>query len=266
MGDGRGDVADGSAGDADYGVIGGGYSAYRRPDPRIARVVADALGGARTVVNVGAGAGSYEPAGVQVTAVEPSAAMRAQRAPHLAPAVTGTAERLPFADGQFDAAMTTFSVHQWSDAAAGLREMRRVARGPVVVVTCDPALVRDFWLYEYAPLVLDTEARRYPAVEAITAALGGSCTVGKVPIPADCTDGFNEAYYARPERLLDPGARQACSAWSFVPPEVSEEYSEDLREALRSGGWDAKHGALRSRPYLDGSLVLIRAVPTEAAP
>ncbi|MFJ2955273.1 class I SAM-dependent methyltransferase [Streptomyces sp. NPDC087270] len=266
MGDVREGVTDGSAGDADYGVIGGGYSAYRQPDPRIARVVADALGGARTVVNVGAGAGSYEPAGAEVVAVEPSAAMRAQRPAHLPPAVAGTAEQLPFADDRFDAAMTTFSVHQWSDTVAGLREMRRVARGPVVVVTCDPALVRDFWLYEYAPLVLDTEARRYPAIEAITAALGGSCTVASVPIPADCTDGFNEAYYARPERLLDPGARQACSAWSFVPPEVCEEYTGALRAAIGSGAWDAKYGELRRRPYLDGSLVLIRAVPDRAAP
>ncbi|BBB01569.1 hypothetical protein RVR_9050 [Actinacidiphila reveromycinica] len=266
MGDVLGDVADGSAGDADYGVIGGGYSAYRQPDPRIARVVADALGGARTVVNVGAGAGSYEPEDAEVVAVEPSATMRAQRPAHLAPAIAGTAEQLPFPDGRFDAAMTTFSVHQWSDAAAGLREMRRVTRGPVVVMTCDPALVRDFWLHEYAPLVLDTEARRYPSVEAITAALGGSCTVTPVPIPADCTDGFNEAYYARPERLLDPGARQACSAWSFVPPELAERYTADLREAIGSGAWDAKHGELRRRPYLDGSLVLIRSVPEHGAP
>ncbi|SEG76978.1 Methyltransferase domain-containing protein [Actinacidiphila yanglinensis] len=261
-----GGSADGSAGDADYGVIGGGYSTYRRPDPRIARVVEDALGGARTVVNVGAGAGSYEPAGAQVTAVEPSAAMRAQRPVHLAPAIDGTAERLPFDDGRFDAAMTTFSVHQWSDTAAGLREMRRVTRGPVVVMTCDPTLVRDFWLYDYAPLVLDTEARRYPAVEAITAALGGSCAVTPVPIPADCTDGFNEAYYARPERLLDPGARQACSAWSFVPQDVCERYTGELRAAIASGAWDARHGALRRRPYLDGSLVLIRSMPDPVAP
>ena len=250
---------DGSAGDADYGVIGSGYSGYRRPDPRIAAAVAGALGGARTVVNVGAGAGSYEPAGVVVTAVEPSAVMRGQRPAGLPAAVDATAEHLPFPDGHFDAAMTTFSVHQWSDTAAGLREMRRVTRGPVVVVTCDPDLVRDFWLYEYAPLVLDTEARRYPAVGAITAALGGEATVTPVPIPADCTDGFNEAYYARPEMLLDPGARQACSAWSFVPDEVRGQYADRLRRALESGAWDERHGALRNRPHYDGSLVLVRA-------
>jgi SAM-dependent methyltransferase len=254
-------TVDGSAGDADYGVIGTGYSGYRRPDPRIADVIAEALGGARTVLNVGAGAGSYEPAGAQVTAVEPSAAMRAQRPAGLSPAIDATAEHLPFPDGHFDAAMTTFSVHQWSDAAAGLREMRRVTRGPVVVVTCDPNLVRDFWLYAYAPLVLDTEARRYPAIATVTAALGGRGTVTSVPIPADCTDGFNEAYYARPEMLLDPGARQACSAWSFVPDDVRERYAARLRADLESGAWDERYGALRARPYLDGSLVLVRSIP-----
>jgi SAM-dependent methyltransferase len=252
--------ADGSAGDADYGAIGAGYTAYRRPDPRIAAAIEDALAGARTVVNVGAGAGSYESAAFEVTPVEPSASMRAQRPPHLPPAVDGVAESLPFPDDSFDAAMTTFSVHQWSDLAAGLREMRRVARGPVVVLTCDPDLVQDFWLYEYAPAVLDTEARRYPAVAAVTGALGGTAEVRRVPIPADCVDGFNEAYYARPEMLLDPAARQACSAWSFVPPGVAEECAGRLARALADGTWDARHGHLRAAPAYDGSLVLVRAV------
>ncbi|RKN38568.1 class I SAM-dependent methyltransferase [Streptomyces hoynatensis] len=253
--------ADGSAGDADYGTIGAGYSSYRRPDPRIAEAVHRALGDAGTVVNVGAGAGSYEPAGARVTPVEPSRAMRAQRPAHLAPAVDATAEQLPFADNEFDAAMTTFSVHQWSDLAAGLSEMRRVARGPVVILTCDPALVRDFWLYDYAPLVLDTEARRYPAPGDIAEVLGGTVTVERVPIPADCVDGFNEAYYARPERLLEPGARLACSAWSFVAADVQESYLAHLRRDLESGRWDERYGALRTLPHWDGSLVLIRAVP-----
>ncbi|MGE7435308.1 class I SAM-dependent methyltransferase [Kitasatospora sp. NPDC001175] len=253
--------ADGSAGDADYGTIGTGYADHRRPDPRIAEVISRALGDARTVVNVGAGAGSYESEALRVTAVEPSASMRAQRPAHLPPAVDAVAERLPFADGEFDAAMTTFSVHQWSDLGAGLREMRRVARGPVVVLTCDPALVRDFWLYKYAPLVLDTEARRYPAVRDVTEALGGTVTVQPVPIPADCTDGFNEAYYARPERLLDPGARQACSAWSFVDAALAEQYTDRLHRDLVSGAWDEHHGALRGQPRFNGSLVLIRALP-----
>lgn len=213
------------------------------------------------MVNVGAGAGSYESATLQVTPVEPSQSMRAQRPSHLVPAIDATAENLPFADDAFDAAMTTFSVHQWSDLKAGLKEMRRVARGPVIVLTCDPDLVRDFWLYEYAPLVLDTEARRYPALGDITQALGGRATVESVPIPADCTDGFNEAYYARPERLLDRGARQACSAWNFIEPALQEQYIDRLRHELDAGLWDERYGALRQQASLNGSLVLIRAVP-----
>ncbi|MCB8907410.1 MULTISPECIES: class I SAM-dependent methyltransferase [unclassified Streptomyces] len=224
---------DGGAHDVDHGTIGSGSSGCRRPDERVARFVADALGGARNVLDVGAGAGSYE----------------------------NVAEDLPFADGEFDAAMTLFSLHRWSDATAGLREMRRVTRGPVVVLTCDPATVRDFWLYDYAPEVLDTEARRHPPVDEIAAALGGSCTVEAVPIPLDCTDGFNEAYYGRPEMLLDPAARQACSAWSFVDDGVRERFDRALRHDLTSGTWDERFGDLRTRPTFEGSLVIVRATP-----
>jgi len=254
-------ATDGSAGDADYGAIGASYSDYRRPDARIAAVIEQALAGVRTVLNVGAGAGSYETQAFETTAVEPSASMRAQRPAHLSPAIDAVAEALPFPDRSFDAAMTTFSVHQWSELKAGLREMRRVSRGPVLVLTCDPDLVRDFWLYEYAPLVLDTEARRYPAISEITATLGGTAEVLPVPIPIDCTDGFNEAYYARPERLLDPAARQSCSAWSFVDAPLAEQYTERLRAAIESGAWDERHGHLRGQPQLLGSLVLVRALP-----
>ncbi|AJT70067.1 hypothetical protein T261_8474 [Streptomyces lydicus] len=250
---------DGSAGDVDYAAIGSGYPAYRRPDARIAQVIAEALDGARTVLNVGAGAGSYESAARSVTAVEPSRSMRAQRSSGLPPAVDAVAEDLPFADGEFDGAMTLFSVHQWNDVKAGLREMRRVTRGPVVVLTCDPRLVRDFWLYGYAPEVLDTEARRYPPVEDMAAALGENVTVRTVPIPLNCTDGFNEAYYGRPEMLLDPAARQACSAWSFVDDGARERFDRNLRDDLASGAWDERFGHLRTRPAYQGSLVIVRA-------
>ncbi|MEV6839550.1 class I SAM-dependent methyltransferase [Streptomyces sp. NPDC051133] len=252
---------DGSAGDVDYGAVGSGYSSYRRPDERIARFVAEALGDAPSVLNVGAGSGSYESAAGAVTAVEPSESMRARRPARLARAIDAVAEDLPFDDGEFDAAMTLFSVHQWSDVRAGLREMRRVTRGPVVILTCDPALVRDFWLYRYAPEALDIESRRYPPVEALAAALGGSCTVRTVPIPQDCTDGFNEAYYGRPEMLLDPAARQACSAWSFVDDQVRERFDRTLRHDLRTGSWDAEFGHLRAQPTYEGSLVIVRATP-----
>ncbi|MEU5539775.1 class I SAM-dependent methyltransferase [Streptomyces sp. NPDC020362] len=252
---------DGSAGDVDYGAIGSGYSSYRRPDDRIARFVAGAVGDARRVLNVGAGSGSYEGAARSVTAVEPSESMRAQRPTQLAPAIDAVAEDLPFADGGFDAAMTLFSVHQWSDFRAGLREMRRVTNGPVVILTCDPAMVRHFWLYRYAPEVLDTEARRYPPIEELATALGGTSTVRTVPIPLDCTDGFNEAYYGRPEMLLDPAARQACSAWSFVDDHARERFDQTLRHDLESGAWDEEFGHLRGRPTYEGSLVIVRSAP-----
>jgi SAM-dependent methyltransferase len=252
---------DGSAGDADYGSIGVSYSRYRRPDARIAARISEALGAARTVLNVGAGAGSYEPADRQVTPVEPSASMRAQRPAGLAEAVDATAEDLPFADGFFDAAMTTFSVHQWGDLGAGLREVRRVTRGPVVILTCDPGRLRRFWLTDYAPEVIDTEAVRYPAVEAIAAGLGGTVAATVVPVPLDCTDGFNEAYYGRPEALLDPAARLSCSAWSFVGDAVHDRFTRDLSRDLADGTWDGRHGRLRIQPAFDGSLILVTGRP-----
>jgi SAM-dependent methyltransferase len=250
---------DGSAGDADYGAIGTAYSRYRRPDPRIAARITEALGAARTVVNVGAGAGSYEPTDREVTPVEPSGSMRAQRPAGLATAVNAVAEDLPFPDGAFDAAMTTFSVHQWTDLRAGLREVRRVTRGPIVILTGDPGRLRRFWLGEYAPEVLDTEARRYPSVEALSEALGAPVTPSLVPVPLDCTDGFNEAYYGRPEALLDPAARLSCSAWSFVGAAVHDRFTRDLGRDLADGTWDGRHGHLRTTPTFDGSLILVTA-------
>ncbi len=253
--------ADGSAGDADYGAIGRDYASYRQPEPAIAALIARALGPARAVLNVGAGAGSYEPTDREVTPVEPSASMRAQRPPHLTPAIDAVSESLPFPDGHFDAAMTTFSVHQWTRLEDGLREMRRVTRGPVAILSCDPDLVQRFWLNDYAPDVLAAEARRYPALARMAAILGGTAEILPVPIPLICRDGFNEAYYGRAERLLEPAARLACSAWSFVSEETAAGYVEALRRDLASGAWDRKYGHLRTAPEFDGSLRLIVARP-----
>jgi len=253
--------SDGSAGDANYATIGGSYAGYRQPEPRIAALIEQALGAARTVLNVGAGAGSYEPAGRDVTAVEPSASMRAQRPVHLSPAVDATAEALPFADASFDAAMATFTVHQWAGLAAGLRELRRVTRGPVAVLTCDPTAVRDFWLDGYAPDVLAAEARRYPTMDALRQGLGTPVQVLKVPIPLHCRDGFNEAYYGRPEMLLDDRARLSCSAWSFVPADVAAGYVAHLTADLHNGRWDTRHGHLRTQSEYAGSLVLVVSRP-----
>jgi methyltransferase family protein len=254
-------MADGSAGDADYGTIGIAYTDYRQPDPRIGAQINRVLGDARTVLNVGAGAGSYEPTDRQVTAVEPSESMRAQRPAHLVAAIDAVAERLPFQDGSFDAAMSTFSVHQWGDLRAGLAEMRRVTRGPVLVLSCDPALLRRFWLAEYSPEVIETEARRYPAIADLAEGLGGQVSVEPIAIPLDCSDGFSEAYYGRPERLLDPGARRANSAWSFVAEPAQKRFVEELSRDLGSGVWDERYGELRTQSAFDGSLVLVISRP-----
>lgn len=249
--------SDGSAGDADYSVIGTGYRRYRQPEPRIAAMIHRGLGDARTVLNVGAGAGAYEPLGREVTAIEPSASMRQQRPAHLVAALDGVAEELPFDDRSFDASMATFTVHQWKDLDRGLREMRRVTRGPVLVLTCDPSRLSRFWLDDYVPEVTRIEAQRYPAIESIQAGLGDRCEVWPVPIPLDCADGFGEAYYGRPEWLLDPAARRACSAWSFIDAEVEKRFSRRLGSDIADGTWDRKFGHLRTQAQFEGSLMLI---------
>lgn len=253
---------DGSAGDVDYAEIGGTYSTYRQPDPVIAEQIHRALGNAKTVLNVGAGAGSYEPTHCEVTAVEPSASMRAQRPPHLSIAIDAVAEDLPFENDSFDASMACVTVHQWSDLEAGLAEMRRVTKGPVVLLICDPAVMMEYWLSDYIPEVREVEAQRFPSIERIKAALGGTITVESVPIPLQCQDGFNEAYYGRPEQFLDEKARLACSSWSLVPKSAVERFEAQLSADLDSGRWDDKYGHLRSQPFFDGPLRLVIGKPS----
>lgn len=248
---------DGSAGDANYGRIGLNYASYRRPDERIATAIVSALGCANRVLNVGAGAGSYEPTDREVVAVEPSSIMRQQRAATSATVINAVAESLPFQSGSFDASMSTFSVHQWRDLELGLAEMRRVTTGPVLILTCDPRALTRFWLVDYAPEVLQVEERRYPGIHRLTSALGASVSVDIVPIPLDCSDGFGEAYYGRPEELLKDEVRLAQSAWSFVPQDVVERFNADLSRDLASGAWDSRYGHLRSQPYFEGSLRLV---------
>ncbi|MBY8336059.1 class I SAM-dependent methyltransferase [Alteriqipengyuania sp. NZ-12B] len=249
--------SDGSAGDVDYGAIGGTYSRYRRPDPVIEAQIHRALGDAKTVLNVGAGAGSYEPTHCEVTAVEPSASMRAQRPAHLTQAIDAVAEDLPFEDKSFDASMASVTVHQWLDLEAGLAEMRRVTRGPLVLLVCDPAAMMDYWLAHYIPEVREIEASRFPSLERIAAALGGKVTVEQVPVPLECRDGFNEAYHGRPEAFLDGNARLACSSWSLVPGEAVQRFEAALSADLESGKGDQKYGHLRRQPFFDGPLRLV---------
>lgn len=249
--------SDGSAGDADYGVIGPGYAKIRQPDPRIAAQFHAALGDARTVLNVGAGAGSYEPTDRIVTAVEPSESMRAQRPAHLSRAIDATADTLPFDDDSFDAAMASVTVHQWPDLEAGIGGMRRVATGAVVILTFDPVPPQPWWIMDYAPELLEVESRRMPAIDRIAASVGAVAEVQTVMIPSDCTDGFGQAFFARPERMLDPDVRRAMSAWSFVDDDVVARFATTLSADLASGAWDAKYGEFRELEAFDGGLRLV---------
>lgn len=252
----------GPAGDVDYERAGVGYAGQRRADPRIAAYLHPELAAAGSVLNIGAGSGSYEPTDREVTAVEPSATMRAQRPVHLAAAIDAVAEHLPFPDDSFDAAMAVITVHQWRDLERGLRELRRVARGPVLILTFDPDLIERFWLSEYAPSLLASEARRFPSIDRLITALGGSTSVTSVPVPLDCTDGFLEAYHGRPEAFLDPTVRRSQSAWELVDPDTVDQAMARLHDDLAQGAWDRRHGTLRARTELNGSLRLITNRPS----
>jgi SAM-dependent methyltransferase len=227
-----------------YDRTGIGYAQVRRADPRIAAFVERALGDARTVLNVGAGTGSYEPAERLVTAVEPSARMISQRGADAAPVVQASAEDLPFDDDSFDAAMAMITVHHWADLDAGLVEMARVARDRVVVLTFDPGPLADFWLVDYFPRAFEIHSEFMPPLERISAALGGA-RVETVPIPRQCTDGFFFALWDRPELQLDPEVRRASTVWHEMEPDRIAHGLAALHADLESGRWDERHGHLR---------------------
>jgi SAM-dependent methyltransferase len=226
-----------------YDTIGVNYSDLRKPDARIGKIIADALGPAETILNVGAGAGSYEPAGRQITAVEPSAEMIGQRPASDATVIQGYAEDLPFDDDSFDASMAVLTVHHWSDKAKGLREMRRVTRGPIVLLTYDPSF-RDFWLTDYVPELLTLDDGQMPRMTEYEASLG-PVAIAAVPIPHDCTDGFLCAYWRRPAAYLDARIRAAIS--SFWVIDNIPEAMKKLKHDLDSGTWAARYGELLSQ-------------------
>jgi SAM-dependent methyltransferase len=235
---------------ARYDEIGVSYRSARRPDPRIAAQVSSALGGARTVVNVGAGPGSYEPAGGRLVAVEPSAVMLAQRPAAAAPAVRAIAEQLPFADHSFEAALAILTVHHWTDAARGLAELRRVA-ARIVILTTAAERINQLWLTaDYFP---GSVRGRRPDIQParLASMLGGEVRIETVLVPRDCTDGFGEAYWARPEAYLDPEVRAGMSACSLLAPAEIEDGVRRLRTDLASGRWDERYGHLRELAELD---------------
>jgi Methyltransferase domain len=227
-----------------YDTIGSTYTATRRTEPRIATQVWAALGGARTVLNVGAGTGSYEPPDRDVIAVEPSTVMRAQRPADAVRCVAATAESLPFEDKRFDAAMAFATVHHWRDPIAGMREMQRVARR-VVVFTCetsDRSWRRRFWLTrDYLP---EVAASRFGLATELASAIGA--LVEPVLVPWDCVDGFFEAYWRRPEAYLDEDVRRGISVWGRVGSDAEQRAVRSLRDDLASGWW-----AERNRDLLD---------------
>lgn len=239
-----------------YEAFGKGYARTRRTDPRIAAHIREALGDARSVVNVGAGSGSYEPEDMVVTAVEPSATMAAQRLPGR-PALLAPAEKLPLADDSVDAAMAIITIHHWTDLAAGIAEMRRVARDRVVVLTLDPAVMEGAWTRRYWP-DLSRMDHEFPAVADLAELMGGAA-VSSVLAPADCVDIFIETVRGRPELLLDPVVRANCSGFARMDDALEAEGAERLAADLESGEWDRAHRKLREMPELDGGLRLLVA-------
>ena len=225
---------------ASYDTIGVNYSDLRKPDARIEAAIGRALGSAEIVLNVGAGAGSYEPADRQVTAVEPSIELIHQRSARAAPVVRGHAENLPFDDKSFDASMAILTVHHWSDKEKGLKEMRRVTRGPVVLLTFDPAY-RGQWLTDYIPELVTLDDAQMPRMTDYEKWLG-SVEISAVPIPHDCTDGFLYAYWRRPAAYLDPRIRTGMS--SFWAIDNVTDGLKRLASDLDTGAWAQRYSEL----------------------
>ncbi len=242
-----------------YQKHGSGYNQRRQADPRIAAQIWSALGDARSVVNVGAGTGNYEPLDREVIAIEPSAVMRSQRPEQAVDAIDASAEHLPLNDKSVDAAMTVLSLHHWADISAGLLEMKRVSRSRLVIYTYDPEILEKFWLFEYLPELATIERQRFPTLSSIQAVLQLDCQQHAVVVPFDCTDGFNEAFYGRPESLLIPEVRACQSAWALLAEGVEERFVAQLTSDLQSGFWEESYGYLRTLPEWSGAIVILVA-------
>ena len=236
-----------------YDTIGINYSKARRTDPRIAEAIHFHLDSAETVLNVGAGTGSYEPPHLKVTAVEPSAVMIDQRPPSNAFVVQASAEELPFRDKSFDAALAILTVHHWADLRKGLAEMRRATRGKIVILTFDP-LNADFWLLDYLPSIEAADRKQMPCLSDFENALGPVDRI-EVPIPHDCVDGMLCAYWRRPAAYLDPEIRGAISTFSKIGN--LEEPLARLEDDIRSGRWERKYRWLLEKDALDLGYYLV---------
>ncbi|WP_027005610.1 class I SAM-dependent methyltransferase [Conexibacter woesei] len=244
-----------------YDRIGGGYARHRQPDPGFAAAIEAALGDARTVVNVGAGAGSYEPAGRHVVAIEPSDVMAAQRPASLAPAIRATAGRLPLRDASVDAAMAVLTLHHWDhEQEQGIRELRRVARGPVVLLTIDPRVSGATWMVaDYLPEVAALDDEIFPLPEVLADWLGGAVAIDVLEVPRDTPDHTLLSFWAHPERVLDAEARAATSGFARMQPAIVDRCVAAVGRDLASGAWDARHGHLRDLDAYDAGLRLVVA-------
>jgi len=242
-----------------YDEIGVGYRDFRRPDPRLEAAITRALNQAETVVNVGAGTGSYEPSDRSVVAVEPAMTMIRQRRPGSAPVVQASATELPFRDDGFAAALAILTVHHWPDQARGLDEMARVARRRVVVVTWDPS-TSGFWLVDdYFPEIVEIDRPLFPSIEDFRKALG-RVEVHPFPIPHDCVDGFLGAYWRRPHAYLDAGVRSAIS--TFAKLHDMGRGLDRLRRDLEDGSWARRYGDLLDQPEIDLGYRIVIAAKT----
>jgi SAM-dependent methyltransferase len=239
---------------AKYDTIGIDYAQLRKPDPRIATVIWTALGQAKTVLNVGAGTGSYEPIDRQVTAVEPSVEMIRQRSPSAAKIIQASAESLPFEDDTFDAAMAILTVHHWTDRQVGLRETRRVTRGPIVLLTFDPS--HRPWLTDYLPELITLDETQMPAMSDYPRWLD-HVKVSPVLVPHDCTDGFLYAYWRRPEAYLEARIRSGSS--SFKAIRNAEAGLRKLRIDIETGEWRRRYSDLLTQDAYDAGYRLVVA-------
>jgi SAM-dependent methyltransferase len=249
-----------------YDGIGRTYTSTRQADPRIAAAILGALGDARTVLNVGAGSGNYEPSDRDVVALEPSQVMIDQRPAGAARVVRGRAEKLPFANGSFDAVMAVLSDHHWTDRRRGLTELRRVARRRIVLFNADPGEADRFWLVtEYLPEFheLIPPRHRTPGAWAreIQATLG-RIALTPVPVPHDCTDGFFGAYWRRPEAYLEPDVRAGISVFSQLSSAAVDRAIVALGADLETGRWHDRHRELLTMDELHLGYYLITAEPT----
>jgi SAM-dependent methyltransferase len=241
-----------------YDSIGVGYRGTRGTDPVLAARIWAALGDARTVLNVGAGTGSYEPPDRWVLAVEPSAVMIAQRPSDAPPVIQASAEALPLADQTVDAAMAILTVHHWPNVEAGLRELTRITRHRIVIVTVDVSMIARQWVVrDYLPELLDRHTG-FPAIDRLCELLPNARSE-VLPVPRDCKDGFMAAWWARPEALLDPVIRAATSTWRDLPEPVVDRALARLRDDLDSGEWQRRYSDLLAKDELDVGLRLIVA-------